>query len=67
MTKTHRTESVLALPETERLELARKIVESLAAEKEQAAAIAEGVRRMEEIITGQTAEPTEKQFRQALR
>jgi putative addiction module component (TIGR02574 family) len=67
MTAAHLTQSVLALPEAERLELARKIVESLASKEEQAAAIAEGVRRMEAIVTGQTPGLSEAQFRQARR
>jgi hypothetical protein len=67
MTTAHLTRSVLSLPETERLELARKIVESLATKKEQTGAIDEGVQRIEKIITGQTAGLSEAQFRQAVR
>ncbi|MBI3884767.1 MAG: addiction module protein [Opitutae bacterium] len=66
MTTAHLTESVLALPEAERLALAREIIASLSNDEGQKAAINEGVRRMEAIITGQTAGLTESQFRQAL-
>lgn len=67
MTTTQLTQSALSLPETERLELARKIVESLAAERENAGLIREGVRRVEDVVSGKTAGLTEEQFRQALR
>lgn len=67
MTTAHLTEAVLALPETERLALAREIIASLATDEAQKAAIGEGVRRMEDIIKGQTTGLSESQFRQALR
>lgn len=63
----HLTEAVLALPETERLALAREIIASLATDEDQKTAIGEGVRRMEDIIKGQTTGLTESQFRAALR
>ena len=67
MISAHLTETVLALPEAERLALARQIIASLASDEVQKTAIAEGVRRMEDIIKGQTVGLTEDQFRQALR
>ena len=66
MTNARLTEAVLALPETERLALAREIIASLSNDETQKMAIDEGVRRMEAIIQGQTAELTESQFRAAL-
>ncbi len=66
MTTAHLTEAVLALPETERLALAREIIASLSNDEARQTAINEGVRRMEDIIKGQTAGLTESQFRQAL-
>ena len=66
MTTAHLTETVLALPEAERLALAREIIASLSTDEAQQSAINDGVRRMESIITGQTAGLTESQFRQAL-
>lgn len=67
MTTAHLTEAVLALPEAERLALAREIIASLATNEGQKTAISEGVRRMEDIIKGQTTGLSESQFRQALR
>lgn len=67
MTTAHLTETVLALPEAERLALAREIIASLVSDETQKKAIMEGVRRMEDIIKGQTVGLTESQFRQALR
>jgi hypothetical protein len=66
MTTVHLTETVLALPEAERLALARVILASLSNDKDQQLAVNVGVRRMEAIIKGQTAGLTESQFRQAL-
>ena len=66
MTTAHLTETVLALPEAERLALAREIIASLSNDEVQKTAINEGVRRMEDIIKGQTVGLTESQFRQAL-
>jgi hypothetical protein len=66
MTTAHLTERVLALPEAERLALAREIIASLSIDESQKKAINEGVRRMEDIIKGHTAGLTEGQFRQAL-
>ena len=66
MTTAHLTETVLALPEAERLALAREIIASLSNDEAQKTAINEGVRRMEDISKGQTAGLTEAQFRQAL-
>jgi hypothetical protein len=66
MTTAHLTETVLALPEVERLALAREIIASLTTDAAHEAAIAVGVRRMEDIIKGQTTALSESQFRQAL-
>jgi len=66
MTTAHLTETVLALPEAERLALAREIIASLSNDEAQKTAINEGVQRMEDIIKGQTVGLTESQFRQAL-
>ena len=65
MTTAHLAEAVLALPETERLALAREIIASLSDDEARKVAIDEGVRRMEDIIKGQTAGLTERQFRAA--
>ena len=57
---------MLALPEAERLALAREIIASLSIDETQKKAISEGVRRIEDIIKGHTAGLTESQFRRAL-
>ena len=44
MTKAHFTETVLALPEAERLVLAKEIIASLASDVAQRSVIGEGVR-----------------------
>ncbi|SDR66934.1 hypothetical protein [Opitutus sp. GAS368] len=67
MTSSQLTKSVLALPEPERLELARRIVASIATEKQQAALLAAGVKRLEAVVSGQINGLTEREFRQALR
>jgi len=67
MTTAHLTEAVLALPEAERLAIAREIIASLTNDEVQKMAINEGVRRMEDRIKGQTVGLDESQFRQALR
>ena len=66
MTTAQPTETVLALPEAERLALAREIIASLSDDAARKTAINEGVRRMGDISKGQTAGLTEDQFRQAL-
>jgi uncharacterized tellurite resistance protein B-like protein len=59
------TEAVFALPESERLELARRIVESVAAERQIAESVSDGVRRIEEVVTGAVSGLTEEEYRQA--
>ena len=59
------TESVLALPESERLELARRIVESVATEHRVNKMVSDGVRRIEEVVTGKVRGLSEKEYRQA--
>ena len=66
MTTAHLTKTVLALPPTERLALAREIIASLPIDSAQQRAVDEGVRRMEAMIQGQVTGLTESQFRQAL-
>ena len=60
------TESVLALPENERLELARRIVESVASDRRVSELVAEGVRRIEDVVTGKTRGLSEEDFRRAI-
>ncbi len=60
-------EAVMELPETERLELARRIVASVVAEREKSGEIAEAVRGIEDVITGKVRGLSEDEFRAALR
>jgi hypothetical protein len=60
------TESVLALPEGDRLELARRIVESIAAEHSADQLIADGVKRIEQVVMGEVRALNEEEFRRAL-
>ena len=66
MIPTQITESVFALPESERLELARRIVESIAAERDVRDMVSRGVRRIEDVVTGRTQGLSEDEFRRAL-
>ena len=59
-------DAVMELPEKERLELARRIVASVAAEQEVARAIREAVRGIEDVVTGKVRGLTEAEFRDAL-
>jgi hypothetical protein len=60
------TESVLALPESDRLELARRIVESITTERRVGELVAEGVRRIEDVVTGKTHGLSEEDYRRAV-
>jgi putative addiction module component (TIGR02574 family) len=59
-------EAVMELPENERLELARRIVASVVAERESADQIREAVRGIEDIVTGKVRGLTEEEFRASL-
>jgi len=59
--------TVLDLPVEDRLELARRLVESVVWPAALNEAVAEGIRRIEEVATGRTQAMTEEQFRAALR
>jgi hypothetical protein len=60
-------EAVMELPETERLELARRIVASVVGEQECAGPIAQAVRGIEDVVTGEIRGLNEAEFRDALR
>jgi hypothetical protein len=60
------TEAIFALPERERLELARRIVESVAAERRIGESVSHGVRRIEEVVTGAVRGLSEEEYRQAI-
>ena len=56
----------LELPPEERLELARRLVESVVVPAALNEAIAEGIQRIEDIATGRVEGLTEQQYRAAL-
>ena len=56
----------LDLPVEDRLELARRLVESVVTPAELNEAVAEGIRRIEDVASGRTVGLTETQFRSAL-
>jgi len=56
----------LELPPEERLELARRLVESVVAPASLNEAVAEGIRRIEDVATGRVEGLTEQQYRTAL-
>jgi len=59
------TQWALELPEEDRLELARRLVESLES-LDAEALVSEGIRRIEEVAKGEVIPLTEEQFRTAL-
>ena len=58
--------TVLELPVEDRLELARRLIESVAWPAALNEAFAEGMRRIEDVATGRTPGLTEEEFRAAL-
>ena len=61
------TDAVMELPETERLELARRIVATIAAEREISKKISDAVQGIEDIVTGKLTGLNETEFRNALK
>lgn len=59
-------QKAMQLPPDERLDLARRLVESVGAPEATDAAIAEGVRRIEDMMTGRVKGLTEEEFRAAV-
>jgi len=57
----------LGLPPEERLELARRLVESVVAPLPLQDAITEGLRRIEELATGRVKGLTEEEYRTAMK
>ena len=60
------TRTMLELPVEERLELARRLVESVVWPAPLNEEVAEGIRRIEEVAAGRTVGLTEEQFQAAL-
>jgi hypothetical protein len=66
MSKQELVETVMELPESERLDLARRIIASIKDEQECSAKIATAVPGIEDVITGRVTGLTEAEFRNAL-
>jgi len=60
-------EAVMELPEEDRLELARRIVADLAAQREISSAIARAVEGIEDVVAGRVRGLSEAEFRDALK
>jgi len=60
------TRIAFELPPEERLELARRLVESVVSPDTLTKAIAEGIRRVEDVAAGRVKGLTEEQYRAAL-
>ena len=58
--------TVLELPVEDRLELARRLVESVVSPAQLNDAVSEGIRRIEDLAAGRVTGLTEEQFRAAL-
>ena len=67
MLSTELSRTALELPTADRLELARRLVESVVEPAPLTAAVKEGIRRIEEVATGRVAGLTEEQYRTAVR
>lgn len=61
------TKAVLELPFEDRLDLARRLIESMAAPATLNEAVTEGIRRLEDMANGRVDALTEEQFRAALK
>ena len=61
------TRMVLDLPAEERLELARRLVESVITPASLEASVKAGIRRIEDVITGKASGLSEVEFREAIR
>jgi hypothetical protein len=59
--------AVLDLPPTERLELARRLVESVITPPALSDAVDEGMRRIDDVLMGRVAGLSEEQYRAALK
>lgn len=67
MSATELASIAFELPPEERLELARRLVESVVAPDSLNESITEGIRRIEDVATGRVKGLTEDEYRAALR
>ena len=67
MLSTELARTALGLPPEDRLELARRLVESVVAPAPLTDAVKEGIRRIEDVAAGRVAALTEERYRAAMR
>ena len=67
MLTTELSRTALALPAADRLELARRLVESVVEPVPLTAGVNEGIRRIEDVAAGRVTGLTEAQYRTAVR
>lgn len=67
MLSTELSRTALELPVADRLELARRLVESVVEPVPLTAAVQEGIRRIEEIAAGRVTALTEEEYRATVR
>ena len=67
MIPTELSQTALDLPPEDRLELARKLVESVVTPAHLADAVNEGVQRLEDLVAGRVRALTEEEYRAASR
>lgn len=67
MLSTELSRTVLGLPPEDRLELARRLVESVVEPHPLTSAVDEGIRRIEDVVSGRVAGLSEEEYRTAMR
>jgi len=67
MSSTELSHYALELPAEERLELARRLVESVVVPEPLSDGVLEGVKRLEDMVMGRVKGLTEEEYRQALK
>ncbi|MDO8539050.1 MAG: addiction module antitoxin RelB [Opitutaceae bacterium] len=67
MIPSHVSESALSLPDHDRLELARRLIESVSSDRQVMELIEQGVQRMEDVVLGRATPLSEEEFRAALK
>ena len=61
------SESALSLPDHDRLELARLLIESVSSDRQVVELVQRGVQRMEDVVLGRVIPLSEEEFRAALK
>jgi hypothetical protein len=67
MNKQEIVDAVLALPEMERLELARRIIANLVVDRDASGRVAEAVKGIEDVVSGKVNGLSDVEFRNTLK